>query len=268
MAEITIYTSPAPSEADWYGWPWEYVGPTPPAPDPTINLQSVVPDGALALVLTFDRAPAGDALDVAAYALSSVGGAIGYLPAIVAVAYDPDPLHEFPHVVRLTLSEPATGGEDYRVTVAGIVGPCDEALGDASADFVAIAPLPEVVAAAAVGFLRAVVDFDAPMGATLPADWTLERVDTADVVVVDAVATSGTRAILSLASAMVPGKSYAVTAPATARDTSGNLVDPAHKSATFATAPVSGTLTIGATGGTVRIRFVDVAGANPQITEV
>ena len=234
MATISIETVPGPSAADWYGWPWAYVGPTPPAPDPTINLLSVTPDGPLALVLEFDRPPAGDVDETTAYALST--GGPGYVPGIVSVAEepDPDPDHVYSHFVRLVLASQATDGETYTVTVAGILGPCGEALGSAAASFEAAAVAPQVVSAMVDGATIGVA-FDRPLDAETigdPGDWTLSGDLALPTITGVALAAGGMGVVLAIAGDVLDGTT--VEAPATVADVAGNAVDPAHRSAEIA----------------------------------
>jgi hypothetical protein len=262
MAEITIYTVPTPSEADWYGWPWEYVGPTPPTPDPTINLLSAVPDGPLALVLTFDRAPGGDALEAAAYALSALDG--GYLPEVLSAAYAPDPSHDFSHKVRLTLGQQCTEGDTYRVTVSGIVGPCDEALGTATADWEAIGTGPAVLSAASSGLLGIRVVFDeAVQECEAAGTWLIEDALGAPVAVASVAGTDAVRQ-LGLGAALVPGQPYSLTAPATTKNVPGNLIATADRDAAFTVPVLTGKVSIRATGGGARCSMLLVMPANVE----
>lgn len=239
-----------------------------PAAVPTINLVSAVPDGPLALILTFDRPPAGTVLDVGSYVLATDGG--GYVPAVLSIAFEPAPEGEiYPVAVRLILAAQATGGEEYSVTVAGIEGPSGESLGTAVAVWEAVAVVPQVVSAAAVGYLGVAVLFDASVqGCGTPGAWDLQPAAGGSPLVIDDVLIVGALVRLSLTDQLVPGREYTVTAPAATTDTSSNPVDPAHKTATFTAPSVSGSLAIRAAGGTVKIRMIQATGTGLESVEV
>ena len=139
----------SPSWGSEYGW----IGPTPAPPvppDPTINLLSASADGPLAVVLMFDRSPAGTVLDPESYALAPTGGGAAVVVASVGLG-EPAPGEVYPTSVRLSLASQGTHGATYRVTVSGVTGPDDEALGQASADWLAAATLPALVRARGAG---------------------------------------------------------------------------------------------------------------------
>lgn len=222
-----------------------------PTPPPTINLLSVVPDGPLALVLTFDRAPSGEHLDPASYALAFVSGSVGYLPGVVAAAIEPDG-NDYPHKIRLTLSAQCTKDNVYSVTVSGIVGPCDEALGTATAQWTALGDGPAVASAASLGLTSIRVVFDETViGCDTPGDWLVEEAD-GDPVAVDAVAGTGAYRTLTLAAPLVPGQTYTVTAPAATTSASSNVIAEADREAEFVVPVLTGRVSIRATGGAAR----------------
>lgn len=112
-------------------------------PAEEINLLSAAPDGCLALVLAFDRCPDGDVTALSSYALAALDG--GTLPVVESAARDDDPEHPYlSRLVRLTFSEPGTGGASYSVTISGLTGPSGEALGTDAAEWTA--PEPESIA--------------------------------------------------------------------------------------------------------------------------
>lgn len=228
MAEITIATVPDPSVLDWYGWPWAWAG---PETTPTLDLLSATPDG-LDLVLLFNRPPAGDVLDPASYTLATLGDY--YLPAIVAVALEPVPPGEtYPFAVRLTLGAQTWGGGGYTVTVADLVGPCDEPLGINVATWTGVATAPRLLSADLVDTEHVLLTFDTPM--ELFADPVVELIDGAPVAVASVTAPTPTTMLVHLAAAVVPAEEYSVTAPADATDISGNTIDAAHRVGTFST---------------------------------
>lgn len=240
--------------------------PEPPPPE-TINLLTVVPDGPLALVLTFDRAPAGAHLDPASYALAFVSGVGGYLPAVLAAVAEPDG-NDYPHKVRLTLAAQCTKDDVYSVTVSGILGPCDEPLGTATAQWIALGNGPAVQSAASLGLTSVRVVFDEPViGCDDPAGWAVEEQD-GDPVVVSSVAGSGAYRTLTLAAPLVPVQPYTVLAPATTTSVSSNAIAEADRDAEFVVPVLTGRVSIRATGGAARCLVLLVMPPNQASEEV
>ena len=197
----------------------------------TINLLSAVTDGPLTLVLTFDRPPAGAVLSAGSYTITTSGG--GHVPSVASVALDAVPPGEvYPFGVRLAFAEQATDGESYAVAVAGITGPCDEALGVDSASWTAEAVAPQAVSAQA-SHLDLAVTFDADLDpATIgdPGDWTLAGMTSPPTILSVTLDVVASLVDLVLDGELATGAT--ITAPATVTDTSGNAVDAAHRTAT------------------------------------
>lgn len=213
-------------------------------PDPTLNLLSATRDGPLELVLEFDRPPAGDVDEIGAYAITGAS----HIPTIVAVAegHDPNPLHVYSYFVRLTFASQAKADVVYTVTVTGLLGPCDEALGVAAASWAGVAALPQVIDAGATPG-QILVAFDLPIDmATIgaPSDWTLLGSIEMPTITGVALVAGGRAVALAITGDVLEGTS--IRAPSTLTDLAGNAIDPAHREAVvagFVPAPVFGDVT-------------------------
>ena len=193
----------------------------------TLNLLSVVHIDDLHIQLNFDIPPAGDVLDVGAYTVANPGGGITASAVAVDLA-SPEPGEVYPTGAILTLSNELTDGSLYSVTVAGLVGPLDEALNTDFDSWIGEGTGPAVNDASGSG-QTITVNFTEPIDPStlgLPAAWSVVPLAAgAAVSVEDVVIMAGNlSAVISTLPDLTTTETYEVTAPATITDAAGNLI--------------------------------------------
>ena len=234
-----------------------------PCPVPTISLLSAVPDGPLALVLTFDRPPGGAYLTSGSYQIVGIGAGAGVVPNISSMALVEVAPPGYSHAIRLEFVDQFSGDDTYEVTVQNLTGACGEALGDATAQFVATSVAPRVLDGGfGPGLDHVWVEFSRTMtGIADPGDWDISPEGGGAPIAVTAVGGTTTRPVLELAAAMDPETEYRVTAPAAAMDGSGTVLDATYDHAIFTTPAEAGPLTIVSVAtGSLVVTFSDAIG--------
>jgi phage gp46-like protein len=199
-------------------------------PVETIDLLSAEPDGPLSLVLTFDLAPEGYTTET--FTLTALDG--GTLPTIASVAAG-----TAPEEILLTLATPGTAGKLYSVTVAGVTGPHEEALGTAIAPWTAPVPSPVQVAGASAESAVAVIIYVNQDLADTPPLRTAENYSIPGMTVQSATP-EGPRAIRLVVTPGTPGTAYTATvASGQISSLDGGTIDTTNNTASFvAHAPV------------------------------
>ncbi len=223
--------------------------PFPPADPRVINLVSATPDGPRAVVLLFDRPPAGAVLDSDSYTITPAAGADPL--DVSGVALEPAPEgHVYPLACRLTFARGGTAGEDYSVRVAGILGPSDEPLSGDTATWTAPDPTAvRVIDAFALGFAATIIEADQDLDddAALrdPANYSIATPGRPPIEPATASLDSA-RAIRLTHEALDPSTTYTVTvASGEVRSLDGATIDSPGNVAVYVTsaAPVAWTPT-------------------------